>query len=244
MLQQDLAAHEDQDDAAGELRPGLILQAEDVADLQSGGGEDKGGAADEADGGHDVDPRQQGEGDAHGQGVDAGGDGQEQHGLEGEGAVVRPGLLVIGQGLLHHAAADEAEQDEGHPVVDGGDVALEGGAQEVTEARHQGLEAAEPGADDEVMPTSELAGGETLADGDGEGVHGEAHGDEKEFQNAHIKYPPGKYTRRVPGADIEKETQGMAKPTLSLAVSDKPGGLAASMLTCRAEGATYSLKVF
>ena len=81
--------------------------------------------------------------------------------------------------------ADEAEQDEGHPVVDGGDVALKGGAQEVAQARHQGLEAAEPGADDEVMPTSQLPGGKTLADGDGEGVHGEAHGDEKEFQNAH-----------------------------------------------------------
>ena len=45
-------------------------------------------------------------------------------------------------------------------------------------------------------------------------------------------------------APREKETQGTAKPSLSLAVSDKPGGLAASMLTCRAEGATYSLKVF
>ena len=56
MFQQDLAAHEDQDDAAGELRPGLIPEAEDVADLQSRGGEDEGGAADEADGGHDVDP--------------------------------------------------------------------------------------------------------------------------------------------------------------------------------------------
>ena len=185
MFQQDLAAHEDQDDAAGELCPGLILEAEDVADLEPRGGEDEGGAADEADGGHDVDPRQQGEGDAHGQGVDAGGHGQQQHGLEGEGAVVRPGLLVVGPGLLHHAAADEAEQDEGHPVVDGGDVALKGGAQEVAQARHQGLEAAEPGADDEVMPTSQLPGGKTLADGDGEGVHGEAHGDEKEFQNAH-----------------------------------------------------------
>ena len=190
MFQQDLATHEDQDDAAGELRPGLVPETEDVASLQARGGEEEGRRTDEAYRRHDADPRQQGEGDTHGQGVDAGGDGQEQHVPEGKGAVVRSGLPVLRKRLLHHAAADEAEQKKGHPVVHGGDVALKGGAQQVANAGHQGLEAAEPGADDKIVLPSELLGGQTLADGDGEGVHGQAYGDEKEFQNAHKRILP------------------------------------------------------
>ena len=73
VLEQDLQAHEDQHDAADKLRARLVLCAEDVADADADGREDKGRHADEADGRNDVDLQER-EGHADRERVDARGD--------------------------------------------------------------------------------------------------------------------------------------------------------------------------
>ena len=94
-------------------------------------------------------------------------------------------LLVLGEALLDHVAADEGQEDEGDPVVEGVDIVVEGGAEYVAGGGHQGLEAAEPGAGEQVVPGPEPPDGQALADGDGKGVHREADGDEQQFKDIH-----------------------------------------------------------
>ena len=65
MFQQDLAAHQHQNDAAGQFRTGFVAGAEPMADGNAHGRKAEGDHADEADGGHNV-HRQEGEGHAHG----------------------------------------------------------------------------------------------------------------------------------------------------------------------------------
>ena len=113
--------------------------------------------------------RQQGEGDAHRQGVDAGGHGQKKHGADGKGAVVT--LPVSGKAFLDHISADESQEDKGDPVVERDDIPLKRRAQQKADGGHQRLEAAEPGAGEEVMPGLQPLDGKALADGDGKGVH-------------------------------------------------------------------------
>ena len=183
VLQQNLEAHENQDDAPRQLRPGLVAKAEDVAHLQPRSGEEESGDADEGHGGEDMYIRQQGEGDAHRQGVDAGGHGQEEHGAEAEGIVMT--FLVPGKALPDHVSANEGQEDECDPVVKGADILVEGGAQQEADGGHQRLEAAEPGAGEEVVPGLQPLDGQALADGDGEGVRRKAGGDQQQFQNIH-----------------------------------------------------------
>ena len=83
-LKRELAAHEDEHNAAEALGGGLPPVAEEAPHPHAHGGEDQGGAADEAHGGSDV-HAEEGEGDADGQGVDAGGHRQGEHGGGGEG---------------------------------------------------------------------------------------------------------------------------------------------------------------
>ena len=54
MLQQDFRTHENQDDAACDLGPGLVFQAEQVADFYACHGETEGDRADEGYGGQDL----------------------------------------------------------------------------------------------------------------------------------------------------------------------------------------------
>ena len=179
MLQQNFQAHEDQDGTAHHLRLVLILQAKDVAHLQAHGGEDEGDAADEQHRRHDIHPRQQGEGDTHRQCIDAGGHRQQQHDPGSKGGVRR--LLVLGEGFLQHIAANDGQQDEGHPVIYRGDILLEGGTQQIAQGGHQRLKASEPRTHDEIVPPLQRLRGQALADRDGEGVHRQPHRNEKQF---------------------------------------------------------------
>ena len=72
VLQQDLDSHQDQDDAAQNLGRRAVALAEHAAQAHAQGGQQEGDDPDERDGGDDID-LQEGEGDAHGQSVDAGG---------------------------------------------------------------------------------------------------------------------------------------------------------------------------
>lgn len=182
MLQQDLAAHEDQHHAAQQLGLALVLGAEHIAHLQADGREDKGDHANEQHRPEDIHP-QEGKGDAHGQGIDAGGNGQGDHGFEGEGIVQL--FLFLAQGLADHVAADEAQQHKGDPMVDADDEGLELGTQQVADEGHQRLKAAEVGTHAQGVLHFSLAHGKALANGHGKGVHAQANSDEEQFQNAH-----------------------------------------------------------
>ena len=118
VLQQNLDAQQNEDDAAQDFRSDTPARTEDAADLHACGGEQKRYRADEADGRDDVDLQRR-ERDADGERVDAGGDGEREH-----GARARRGTLHIrlAEGLTDHISADQREQDERDPVVDRLDV--------------------------------------------------------------------------------------------------------------------------
>ena len=107
------------------------------------------------------------------------GNRQQQHGLGGKGGV--GGLLVLGEGFLQHIAANDGQQDEGHPVIHRGDILLEGGTQQIAQGGHQRLKASEPRTHDEIVPPLQRLRGQALADRDGEGVHRQPHRNEKQF---------------------------------------------------------------
>lgn len=133
MLQQDLDTHDDQDDAAGKLCLGLVFQAKNISDLDADNRERERNDADEGYGGNDAD-LQEGVGNADGERIDAGGDGEEEHCLEIDG-VIR-GLFLFGEGFLHHIGADQCKEHKGNPVVDGGDVALKARSEKIADRGH------------------------------------------------------------------------------------------------------------
>lgn len=87
------------------------------------------------------------EGNANSQGINAGGDGKDQHFFEIDGGAAGLGLVV--EGLFDHVAADEGQENEGDPVAVGSDGLLEAGAKEIADGGHQGLEGAEIEGDDD-----------------------------------------------------------------------------------------------
>jgi len=75
-------------------------------------------------------------------------------------------------------------------VVVGVDVAREERAEKIPDRGHQGLKAAEPGAHDADVFHGDALHGQALAHRDGEGVHGQAHGQKKQFPDTHIADTP------------------------------------------------------
>ena len=186
MLQQNFTAQQHQNHAAGQLRPAFALFAHDAPGSHADGRQDKGGYTDKTDGGDDI-HLQKGEGNAHGQGVNAGGDGQREHGFTGE--IGLHTLLVVLSGLPDHIDADDGQQHKGDPMVHVGDKRLKADAQQPAQKGHQRLEAAEPQSGDEGMAQPHLTGGKALADRDGKGIHGQSHGDQKQFDDSHMYLP-------------------------------------------------------
>ena len=178
MLQEDPQAHEDEDDAACQLGFGFEFGAEEVADVDAYGGEGEGDDPDEGNGGDDV-HLQEGEGDADGQRVDTGGDGHGEHGLGAEGAVARLGLP---EGFLNHVGADQPQQDESDPMVNGLDVGLELPSQKIAQQGHSGLEAAKVDARDDGVAEFQLLHREAFTDGHGHGVHGQTNGQDEQVE--------------------------------------------------------------
>ena len=87
------------------------------------------------------------EGNTNSQGINAGGNGKNQHFFEIDGGAAGLGLVV--EGLFDHVAADENQENEGDPVVVGNDGLLEAGAKEIADGGHQGLEGTEIEGDDD-----------------------------------------------------------------------------------------------
>ena len=96
-------------------------------------------------------------------------------------------MLLRAAGLPDHIAADKDQQHKGDPVVHAGDEGLKLGAQQPAQEGHQGLKAAEPQSCGEHVDRAHSAHRQTLADGDSEGVHGQPHGQDEQFQKTHNK---------------------------------------------------------
>ena len=111
MLQQDLASHADQNNSAGKLCLGFVFFTEDIADLDAEGGADEGDDTDEGHSGNDA-YLEESKGHAYGKGVDAGGNGQREHCLGGQGTVVAISTAtlvaaLLFQGFFEHGTADQ-----------------------------------------------------------------------------------------------------------------------------------------
>ena len=72
-------------------------------------------------------------------------------------------------------------------MVDVGDQDLEAAAQQPAQKGHQALKPAEPQSGGEGMGQGDPPGGQPLAYRNGEGVHGQAHGQKEQFKNTHIR---------------------------------------------------------
>ena len=85
---------------------------------------------------------QKGEGDPHGERVDAGGHCQKKHSLYVQGIV---GFLLLGgERFADHVETDQAQEEKGDPVVYGSDVLLKLAAEQIADRGHQRLETAKP----------------------------------------------------------------------------------------------------
>ena len=126
---------------------------------------------------------QKGEGDAHGQRVDAGGHGHHHKQLQAQRFRVL--LFPAPRGFPDHLAADKGQQEEGDPVVERTDVMLKARAQQIARHRHQRLKSAEEYGDQKRLPVVDPAHFQPPADGDGKSVHRKSDGDEQQFRKRH-----------------------------------------------------------
>lgn len=179
MLDQDFAAHQDQDEASGQLGFCLVSDAKQMACSDSDDGECEGNKTNEDYGGHNL-YLKEGKGYANGQRINAGGNGQNDHSFCIHGGV-QIVLQIFGKCLFYHVKTDYGQENEGNPVIHGGDGVFKTGAEIVAEKRHTCLKTAEIEADNNGMGFLELWHGETLTDGDGKGIHGEADSNEKKL---------------------------------------------------------------
>ena len=196
VLQQDFQSDKNQNATARYDGTVFVFQTEHIADFQTDAGQKEGDDADDSDRPPDADCRgSQREGNADRQRINTGCHGQQQHGFEREGVIDL--LALTGDALPEHVSADQDQQDKGDPVVEPGDVGGEGRAEQPAQRRHQRLKPAEPRADNQVVAGTQLLCGQPLADGNGESVHGQSHGNQKKFDKAHSKDTPPKKSLRA-----------------------------------------------
>ena len=163
-----------------------------MADRYAGDGEDKRCDADKRYSWNDVD-RERRKRDTHGERVNRGGDGENQVfyqvNILGILAVAFVLILVFGKGFPQHLAANKGQKDKGDPMVDGPDDAHELTAERPSDHGHAGLKAAKEKAEYHGDFKVELIHAETLADGNGKGVHRKANGEQHELCESHSLAP-------------------------------------------------------
>lgn len=168
MFQQDFHPEQNKYEATRYLRLGFVACAENSANFESSHRQNESRYADDGNGKGQV-YVEAAERNAHGQGVDACGDGKQQHGLESQrGVGVR---LAFRKGLAYHINAYGQKQPKGNPVVDGGHVVPEIEYEIVSYYGHQCLKAAEPQPHRKVGARRPLAQRQPLAHRHREGVH-------------------------------------------------------------------------
>ena len=185
MLQQDLQTDQDQDDSARQFRLGLIARAEHIADPHADRGEDEGCDTDQADRRKNRN-LQECEGDAYGERVNACGDGQGKHVLCVQRSVwiFRRAVLFL-ESFPQHGEPDDAQERESDPMVDRSDIVFVLTAHQEADQGHQRLKGAKPETDNTGFYQGKFFDGQTLTDGHGEGVHGEADSDQKQTEQTH-----------------------------------------------------------
>ncbi len=120
MLDQYLCSDQNQDNAACDFCIFSELSADAVAEKDGSKTEYAGGGPDQTDGGKDV-YLQEGEADAYGERVNARCDGEEQDFfVRNRFNALRTDFFLL-TGFADHIDSDNAKQDEGDPVIDGGD---------------------------------------------------------------------------------------------------------------------------
>ena len=184
VFEQDLRAEQDEDPAAGKLCLALEVQADHAAEPDTGRGKGEGDRADERHGGHDARAGQERERDADGERVDACRDGEQEHGLACERGIEL--IFVLGQRLADHIAADDAQQNERDPVIDGGDEALKLRAEQIAQQRHERLKTAEPCPRDAAFLPRHARQRQTLADGNGKRVHRQTDRQHGQLPKSHV----------------------------------------------------------
>ena len=190
MFDEYLQADEDEDDAA----PKLSLQAsgdaapEADAEQESRQRQGERHEADDAHGGQDgrhALHAQEGERNAHGQGVDACGHGQHEDDPQAGGVEVVAALFFL-ERFAHHAPAQKGQDAEGYPVVHVLDEVAECACAGPSDERHQRLEQSEEeGHRQHGAPEGALQQ-DAACDGDGEAVHGKSHGQKPDFNLSHF----------------------------------------------------------
>ena len=85
---------------------------------------------------------------------------------------------------------DDPQQDKGDPVVILLDAIRKLGPQHPADEGHQRLKAAEVQAHRQGMTPFDLRHGQPLTNRHGEGIHGQSHTDQEQFDKSHIKLAP------------------------------------------------------
>ena len=117
-----------------------------------------------------------GKAQAHGQGIDAGGHGQHDHGHAPGGVLGLAVWRVTPERRSEHALGHEGQQNEGHPMVVGLDPAPDRQSGTPADDGHHGLEKAEVPGQAEGLPRTDRFQRHTGGDGNGKGIHGQGHG--------------------------------------------------------------------
>lgn len=175
MPEEDFEADSDEDEASCDFDFDFKEVTGPFADDPAGPGDREGNQADEDDGHKNMfgDKR---EGKADGQGIDAGGDAQDQQD-EHLGGIWRFffGLFNL-KGLEDHLAADEGQQAEGDPVIHGLNPLVQLIPGHPPEQGHEGLKTAEEQGHAETLADAQFAEDRAADDRDREGVHCQADG--------------------------------------------------------------------
>ena len=95
-------------------------------------------------------------------------------------------VLLAGEGLPDHVAADKQQQNKGDPVVILLDISRKLRTKYPPQKGHQCLKAAEIQSHRQGMAPFDPRHGQALTDRHGEGVHRQSHADEEQLKKSHI----------------------------------------------------------
>ena len=95
-------------------------------------------------------------------------------------------VLLAGEGLPDHVAADKQQQNKGDPVVILLDITRKLRTKYPPQKGHQCLKAAEIQSHRQGMAPFDLRHGQALTDRHSEGVHRQSHADEEQLKKSHI----------------------------------------------------------
>ena len=193
MLQQNLHTQNHQNDASRNLSLLLKPAAEYAPHPYANGGKGKGTHANDAHSGKNRHIACHGQGDAHGKGVNGGGNCHNKHGFYRQiriGALAASAVFFRRKSLPEHIHTDEHQQAKGHPVVHRLNGFGEHRSQKESDQGHQCLKPAEPDSTGQARLYRRAFHCQALADRHRKSVHAQAHTQQQQFSHSHKKTPP------------------------------------------------------